>query len=37
MLVYISCLVMNMLVMLAARGDPEEAEVVITWEYILVV
>ena len=37
MRVYISCLVMNMLVMLAARGDLEEAEVVITCEYILVV
>ena len=30
MRVYISCLVMNMLVVLAARGDLEEAEVVIT-------
>ena len=30
MRVYISCFVMNVLVVLAARGDPEEAEVVIT-------
>ena len=29
--------VMHVLDVLAARGDPEEAEVVITCEYILVV